>query len=396
MAKVKKGTTLKRFLLFFIPSIIGLILLVRFLNNSKAADLQNLLQNLPKEISQSINSATSNQKGDSDLLIQFEALANEIKKKQDEQSRQLEKQRRVLEKKIQELKQAPEHATLREKLAYAFGYDNKQKFPAYIWQTRALLNNEELQSLEEQERNWDDKNPGFVHEVTNDDMANALVRHYFASIPAVMEAYSALPSKILKVDFFKYLILLARGGVYADVDTNPLQPVPNWIPEDIEPNNIGLIVGVEHDAVSPDWRSRYVRRLQFSTWVIQAKPGHPVVREIVAQITETTLQRQKEGSLNVNMRNDLNIMSWTGSGLWTDVIFSYFNNYLMSGISQKVTWKEFHQLETPKLLGDVLVYPMFSFNAPIDIKNDDPFKSLYFTSHKGRKSWKAAPKVEGN
>ena len=138
MAKAKKGVFLKRALFLAVPAIIALVLLIRFLNNSKAADLQNLLQNLPKEISQSINSAASNQKSDADLLKQFEALAADIKKKHEEQARQFEKERKALQKQIHELKQVPEQATLREKLVYAFRYDTKRKFPAYIWQSSLI------------------------------------------------------------------------------------------------------------------------------------------------------------------------------------------------------------------------------------------------------------------
>lgn len=395
MAKAKKGVLLKRWVLLAVPALVVLTVVVRFLNNSNASDLQKLLQNLPKEISQSINSAASNQKGDADLMEQFEALANDIKRKQEDQVKQFEKQRLKLEKQIQELKQIPEQATLREKLVFAFKYDTKKKFPAYIWQVKANFDSD-LEDIRDRERSWDDKNPGFVHEITNEDMCETLVRHFYSAVPEVIEAYAALPSTVLKVDYFKYLVLLARGGVFADMDTNPLQPVPNWIPEEIEPRKIGIIVGIEHDAESPDWRSRYVRRLQFGTWIIQAKPGHPIIREVVAKITEGTLQRKKDGELNINLRNDKNIMAWTGSGLWTDVIFTYFNDYMRSGILEKITWKEFHKLETPKLLSDVLVFPWFSFNAPTDARNDDPHNPLYFTTHKGRKSWKAAPKVEDN
>ncbi|AQZ12690.1 HOC1 (YJR075W) [Zygosaccharomyces parabailii] len=395
MAKSNQGIALKRLLLFIVPAIGFIVLLFRFFNNSKAADLHKLLQNLPKEISQSINSAASHQKSDSDLIQQFENLANDLRRQQEDQAREFDRHRQELEKKLQELKLSPAQATLREKLSYNFRYDERKRFPAFIWQIGGVSGIEQLSSLEEMEKNWRDKNPGFVHEVITDEMMNALVRHYFASVPDVVSAYNALPSKVLKLDFFKYLILLARGGVYADMDTDPLQPVPNWIPENLDPGNIGLIVGVEHDADSPDWRSRYVRRLQFGTWVIQAKPGHPVVREVVAKVTEATLQRQREGSLNINLRNDLNIMGWTGSGVWTDVIFAYLNDYLRSGNTEKITWTWFHDMKQPRQVADLLVFPAFSFSAPAEIKNDDDRKALFLTHHEAKKSWKSVPKVEG-
>ncbi|CCH59826.1 hypothetical protein TBLA_0B10090 [Henningerozyma blattae CBS 6284] len=398
----KRNNTLKKVLFSTVLGVIGLYFLVRFLNNSKSTDLQTLLQNLPKEVSQSINNAASKQNSDTDIIAKFDALAKEIRLNQEEQIKQLDKQRRIFEKKLQELKQAPTGATLREKLATIFEYDSSAKFPAFIWQLTKNLpqqdqednDNNNNNQLPEEFRVWDDKNPGFVHEVLDDNIMIAFVRHFYANVPEVIEAFETLPSTILKIDFFKYLILLARGGVYADKDTIPLQPIPNWIPESVRPSDIGLIIGVEHDASSKDWKNMYVRRLQFSTWVIQAKPGHPVIREVVSRITEATLQRKKDNDLNVNVRNDLNIMSWTGSGIWTDVIFSYFNNPIQSSINRKVTWKEFRAISSAKQLSDILVFPSFSFNAPEQMSDEDTNKALYFTIHKAEKSWKVLPKVE--
>lgn len=396
-----------------ITAFFSIVLLWKFFNNSKGSDLQTILQNLPGEISKSINNANSRQQSDQDIIKKFQELTEEIKSKQEDQAHQFEKQRRTLEKKIKELKKLPSDATLREKLVFSFEYDSSRKFPAFIWQTfdNSAINNRHVQDdlaekikdkkgqvmseeMASNKANWDEKNPGFVHEIFNEDIINAMVRHYYVSIPEVIEAYNALPTKILKIDYFKYLILLARGGLYADMDTVPLQPIPNWIPGDVEPRKIGLIIGIEHDAQDNTWKNDYVRRLQFGTWIIQAKPGHPIIREIVAQITETTLQRKKDNELNLNFRNDFNIMTWTGSGVWTDIIFTYFNDYLRSGIARKVTWKEFHNLKTPKVLSDVLIFPQFSFNAPNTIQSDDPNKVLYFTTHDSAKFWKTVPKVE--
>lgn len=407
MSKARKSWNKRKGILWILITVaIAICLFWRIINNSKGSDLQTLLQNLPKEISQSINNARPNQQNDEDIIKKFEQLTEELKLKQEDQAKQFERQRRILEKKIKELKTLPSDATLREKLVYSFEYDCTRKFPAFIWQTydKPVMNNRNVQDdndnnqgiseeLASNKANWDEKNPGFVHEIFSDDIIYALVRHYYAAIPEVIEAYNALPTKILKIDFFKYLILLARGGLYADMDTVPLQPIPNWIPGDVDPRKIGLIIGIEHDAQDNTWKNDYVRRLQFGTWIIQAKPGHPIIREIVAQITETTLQRKKNDEMNLNFRNDLNIMSWTGSGVWTDIIFTYFNDYLRSGIARKVTWKEFHNLKTPKVLSDVLIFPEFTFNAPNTITNDDPNKALYFTTHENAKFWKIVPKV---
>ncbi|KZV10341.1 HOC1 [Saccharomyces cerevisiae] len=394
MAKTtKRASSFRRLMIFAIIALISLAFGVRYLfHNSNATDLQKILQNLPKEISQSINSANNIQSSDSDLVQHFESLAQEIRHQQEVQAKQFDKQRKILEKKIQDLKQTPPEATLRERIAMTFPYDSHVKFPAFIWQTWS--NDEGPERVQDIKGMWESKNPGFAHEVLNHDVINALVHHYFYSIPEILETYEALPSIILKIDFFKYLILLVHGGVYADIDTFPVQPIPNWIPEELSPSDIGLIVGVEEDAQRADWRTKYIRRLQFGTWIIQAKPGHPVLREIISRIIETTLQRKRDDQLNVNLRNDLNIMSWTGSGLWTDTIFTYFNDFMRSGVREKVTWKLFHNLNQPKLLSDVLVFPKFSFNCPNQIDNDDPHKKFYFITHLASQFWKNTPKVE--
>ena len=57
------------------------------------------------------------------------------------------------------------------------------------------------------------------------------------------------------------------------------------------------------------------------------------------------------------------IMKWTGSGRFTDVVFQYLNDYILSSIYESINWQHLHNLEVPKLLGDVLVLPRVSFSA---------------------------------
>lgn len=400
MAKAKR-TNWKRIGTIAVPLIFAVVVLLKVFNNSKsAADLQTLLQNLPKEINMG-----SSEESERKFMEKFEKFSQDMLRKQDEQAKRFDRERKVLEKKIQELKQPARHATLREKLAVVFEYGTTQRFPAFVWQSWPYLDEDEKLEgdLQKNERNWTNKNPGFVHEIVNDDTAAAFVHYFYSTIPEVIEAYDSLPTAILKIDFFKYLILLARGGVFADIDTDLLQPVPNWIPENVSPKEIGLIVGIEHDSKTPDWRSTYLRRLQFENWIIQAKPGHPVIREMVAKITETTLDKKYSGQLNTNLRNDLTIMGWTGTGAWTDVIFTYFNDYVQSGVLDKITWKQFHNLKVPKLVGDVLVFPEVTFSAPRSDSDSDNQGSnpesntaLHFATHSKMKSWKSLPKAAAN
>src|SRR3954462_592069 len=94
--------------------------------------------------------------------------------------------------------------TLYDKLAYQFPYDVESKFPAYIWQTWKYTpaSGDFADSLRPAEASWTEKHPTFVHEVITDNLAVHLIRHLYASVPSVIEAYDALPLPILKADFF--------------------------------------------------------------------------------------------------------------------------------------------------------------------------------------------------
>ncbi|KAG7817631.1 hypothetical protein KL928_003530 [Ogataea angusta] len=302
-----------------------------------------------------------------EIARKLNELTEKLLNEQEVRLKKLEQDRQKLEKQLSELRRPSPEATLRERLAYMFPYDQNRKFPAYIWQSwKYGLNDANFgPRYKEGEEQWALKNPGFVHELFNDDTSNALVHYLYMHMPEVVKAYELLPHIVLKMDFFRYLILFAKGGVYADVDTLPLQPIPNWIPENVDPSEIGMIIGIQSDPDTPDWRKFFARRLQFANWVIQAKPGHPILREIIATVTEETLKRAKEGTLDFDAESDFSIMEWTGAGVWTDVIFKYFNDYVLSGIFSKVTWKDFTKLDVPKLVSDVLVLPITCFSPGI-------------------------------
>ncbi|PBP23495.1 glycosyltransferase sugar-binding region containing DXD domain-containing protein [Diplocarpon rosae] len=259
-------------------------------------------------------------------------------------------------------------ATLAEKLAYQFPYDVESKFPAYIWQTWKWTpsSGEFGENLRPAEASWTEKHPGFVHEVITDQVAVHLLRHLYAAVPEVLQAYTALPLPVLKADFFRYLILLARGGIYSDIDTEALKSASEWLPDSVPRDAVGLVVGIEADPDREDWAQWYSRRIQFCQWTIQSKPGHPVLRNIVANITEETIKKQKLGALKEI--HDDKVIEYTGPGVWTDTIFDFFNDkkyYDMSASRENITWKEFAGITAPKRVGDVVVLPITSFSPGV-------------------------------
>jgi alpha 1,6-mannosyltransferase len=265
---------------------------------------------------------------------------------------------------LQDMSRAP----LQDKLAYQFPYDVETKFPAYIWQTWKYTpaSGEFGDNFRPAEASWTEKHPGFIHEVITDQVAVHLLRHLYASMPEVLEAYQALPLPVLKADFFRYLILLARGGIYSDIDTHALRSAAEWLPESVPREAIGLVIGIEADPDREDWAEWYSRRIQFCQWTIQAKPGHPVLRDVVANITEETLKRRKAGLLTGF--KDMHVIEFTGPGIWTDAIFRFMNDeryFDMSKSKGDITWRNFTGMRDPKKIGDVVVLPITSFSPGV-------------------------------
>jgi alpha 1,6-mannosyltransferase len=275
---------------------------------------------------------------------------------------------------------------LRDRLRYQFPYELESKFPAYIWQTWKYTPasgyfEENLRPLE---ASWTELHPGFVHEVVTDKIAEHLIRYLYSAIPEVTEAFESLPLPVLKADFFRYLILLARGGIYTDIDTQALQSAVDWLPENMDRLSVGLIIGIEADPDRPDWHEWYSRRIQFCQWTIQAKPGHPVLRDIVATITEEALRMKRAGRLTKS-KMDKTVMEFTGPGVWTDAVFRYFNNpeyFKFDKGAQNITYEHFTGLTEQKKVGDVAVLPITSFSPGVEQMGagdyDDP---LAFVKH---------------
>lgn len=278
--------------------------------------------------------------------------------------------------------------SLEDRLRYHFPYDVEGKFPAYIWQTwkSAPDSGKFEERLRPYEASWSRHHEGFVHEVITDDAALHLINYLFASVPEVVQAYEAMPLAVIKADFFRYLILLARGGIYSDIDTQALKPATDWLPKKLDKSTVGLVVGIEADPDRPDWNDWYSRRIQFCQWTIQSKPGHPVLRDIVATITKDTLAMQKAGQLHKGKEPTIKtVMEYTGPAVWTDALFSYFNNkeyFDFSSRSTNVSYSDFFNVREHKKIGDVVVLPITSFSPGVgQMGSEGPDDPMAFVKH---------------
>nr|BAE94371.1 alpha-1,6-mannosyltransferase [Ogataea minuta] len=343
-------------------------------------------------------------------------------------------------------------ATLREKLSFYFPYDPEKPVPNQIWQTwKVDINDKSFpRHFRKFQETWPQLNSGYTYHLIPDSIVDEFMRSLFANVPEVIAAYNMLPKNILKADFFRYLVIFARGGTYSDIDTICLKPVNEWatfneqtvishylktngktsqLPE-VDPSTrktpIGLTIGIEADPDRPDWHEWYARRIQFCQWTIQGKQGHPMLRELIIRIVEQTFRKEAMGNLKKVEGKDMggDIMQWTGPGVFTDTLFDYLNNvvsdgklgdgygvgskywnshakYKLSHIEvdannepmhsdkQTISWKSMSKLSEPLIIDDVMILPITSFSPGVgQMGSHSPDHPLAFVRHMFQGSWK--------
>lgn len=367
-----------------------LFLLLLFLSGSENVSPKNILHANSKSIKERLFQTIV---GSDNIPKLLHNSAQNTADEQDRKLKDLEQERKGLDKHLQQLRRLPADASVKTQLSFQFPYEPFAKFPSYIWQTWKQNKDDPDfdHRFKDSVRSWTHKNPNFVHEVMSDDITDAIVQHLYMNVPKVIEAYEAMPENILRADFFRYLILLARGGTYSDIDTQALKPVSNWISNSVDPNSVGLIIGIEADPDREDWAQWYARRIQFCQWTIQSKPGHPILRDIVANITEETLRKKSSRTLSLPTTKDRGsiIMDWTGPGIWTDSVFKYFNDNVQSGLDSPVTWHNFTGLQKPYKMSDVMVLPITSFSPGVNtMGSKSESHPLAFVKHQFEGTWK--------
>lgn len=180
--------------------------------------------------------------------------------------------------------------------------------PKIIHQTYST--NDIPEDLQPFSRSWVVQNPTWIVKFYNDDECLQFVRAYF---PEYLEAYEGLPKNIERVDFFRYMVVLKYGGIYADLDTECRVPL-----EKVIRSKDKLVVGWEMEFKTDDEtvRRSYARRRQILQWVFAATPNHPAMRAICNQIA-------KNYALKFSELPDRDTLERTGPGLFTDVILEH-------------------------------------------------------------------------
>ncbi|KAL6771149.1 hypothetical protein ACKKBF_B34135 [Auxenochlorella protothecoides x Auxenochlorella symbiontica] len=154
---------------------------------------------------------------------------------------------------------------------------------------------------------WRTLHPGWDIRFYDDQDCLDFVRREF---PEYLAAYRSLERDVQRSDFFRYMVVLRLGGVYADIDTEARQPLDGLLA-----SSDTLVVGWESDF--PDAQATvdawYVRPRQVLQWVFAAAPGHPALRAACDRIAAGVATRH-------SLSPAIDTLERTGPGLFTDVV----------------------------------------------------------------------------
>ncbi|KAK6080970.1 initiation-specific alpha-1,6-mannosyltransferase [Seiridium cupressi] len=230
-----------------------------------------------------------------------------------------------------------------------------EEFPRKIWQSWKDDSENPTERTTGFPKKWRELNPDYRYERITDANINEYVRgRYDGDIP---EVFTKATDPILKADYLRYLVLLEEGGVWADIDVLPHQPISKWVPEEHH-DRVNLVVGIENDhSGKPIWPgSPY--SVQLSQYTVLAKPHHPAIANLVGSVNKNlkALLESKASTSN-HMVSFEEVMTNTGPFAFTDALMTYFG----SVTGREHNGNEFTALKEPVLIGNVLVLPRVSF-----------------------------------
>ncbi|KAI2794572.1 hypothetical protein POX_a01171 [Penicillium oxalicum] len=233
---------------------------------------------------------------------------------------------------------------------------------------------------------WTDKNPRHREELLTDDSGAAFVKANYQQRPDIVEVYNAIPIPILRADLLRYLIVLAEGGIWSDLDVTCDKPVVDWVPPEYKDHNVDMIVGLEFDF---DWRGPGTEvASQFCNWAFAAQPSSRNLQAVVDSVIKTLQDIARTNGVDLSRITlemlPVDVVNVTGPKIMTFALLESLGQLLGRAVDDR----DFAGIKHPKLLGDLLIMPGVSFAAAQNRYPKDQGDALVTHHYEG--SWKQA------
>ena len=267
-------------------------------------------------------------------------------------------------------------------------------FPRKIWQTSKTGPGGFDDGDREALRSWTKMNQKWRYESMTQYGAESYVRDRFGHGSEITEIFIDLQDPILRADFIRYLVLLADGGLYTDLDTRSLKPIDDWVPTQFR-DDTSVVVGVEYDRLSGGRWVDWTLDLQFSTWAILAKPNHPVLERTVQSVIKglKTLALKQGKTITGVKASREEVLDTTGPALFTRSVF----DSIAESTGRNFTWLNVTRLKEPRLVEDILILPITAFGCGQQHSDSGkPDEETALVQHLFKGSWKGDHQMEAD
>jgi mannosyltransferase OCH1-like enzyme len=227
-------------------------------------------------------------------------------------------------------------------------------------------------------RSWDQQKGDFERvfyiDPEQDDWVQAFASHNLHDLE--LAYFQLLKSPVVRSDFFRYFIIWAMGGIWADADTWLRRPFEDWISlastQDIKmlESDIGMVIGVEHETIA-------------CQYIFAAKKGHPVLLELVADIVD------EAADIAIRIANKdfgmTPILHTTGPVRFSEVV----EDWIKTRWDLNFTRNDWFNLSSAKLFGDILVLPQWAFwgGYSFNINGPEANDTRICVGHVSQGSW---------
>jgi inositol phosphorylceramide mannosyltransferase catalytic subunit len=141
-------------------------------------------------------------------------------------------------------------------------------------------------------------NPDYEYRFYDDDAIEKFIADEFNQ--EVLKQYQKITIGAAKADFFRYAILLKKGGVYLDIDSRVTGRLSEWINNDDK-----AIISKERNP------GLYVQ------WALVYEKGHPFLRKVLDAVIE---------NIKANKYPN-NVLEMTGPNLYSRILEECFQEY---------------------------------------------------------------------
>ncbi|KAJ4854358.1 glycosyltransferase sugar-binding region containing DXD motif domain-containing protein [Trichoderma breve] len=181
-----------------------------------------------------------------------------------------------------------------------------------------------------------------------------------------VEDFNAIFTPVERADIFRIVTCLYFGGIYADIDTEPLRHPAHWNPEEeaASPSANGkqpvnLIWGLEADTdpnTNTYWRMGYTYPIQLTQWALASAPGHPALKQFMDNLYAEVLLEKNATTNDPNRADPLTRTGPAAVTLATLLWLEHDNGFRWNALTGLKDGGK------TKLVADALILPITGFS----------------------------------